>query len=66
MYHFKKIFLFSFLYCFSNVFQAEESEQIDDIKDYDLNKLKELFDSEEMKQILENDGLLKLLRKKPL
>ena len=66
MYHFKKIFLFSFLYCFSNVFQAEESEQIDDIKDYDLNKLKELFDSEEMKQILENDGLLKLLGKKPL
>lgn len=66
MYHFKKIFLFSFLYCFSNVFQAEESEQIDDIKDYDLNKLKELFDSEEMKQILENDALLKLLGKKPL
>ena len=66
MYHFKKIFLFSFLYCFSNVFQAEESEQIDDIKDYDLNKLKELFDSEEMKQILENDGFLKLLGKKPL
>lgn len=66
MYHFKKIFLFSFLYCFSNVFQAEESEQIDDIKDYDLNKLKELFDSEEMKQILENDSLLKLLGKKPL
>ena len=66
MYQLKKIFLFSFLYCFSNVFQAEESEQIDDIKDYDLNKLKELFDSEEMKQILENDGLLKLLGKKPL
>ena len=66
MYHFKKIFLFSFLYCFSNVFQAEESEQSDDIKDYDLNKLKELFDSEEMKQILENDGFLKLLGKKPL
>ena len=66
MYHFKKIFLFSFLYCFSNVFQAEESEQIDDIKDYDLNKLKELFDSEEMKQFLEKDGLLKLLGKKPL
>ena len=36
MYQLKKIFLFSFLYCFSNVFQAEESEQIDDIKDYDL------------------------------
>ena len=66
MYQLKKIFLFSFLYCFSNVFQAEESEQIDDIKDYDLNKLKELFDSEEMKQILENDALLKLLGKKPL
>ena len=66
MYQLKKIFLFSFLYCFSNVFQAEESEQIDDIKDYDLNKLKELFDSEEMKQILENDSLLKLLGKKPL
>ena len=66
MYQLKKIFLFSFLYCFSNIFQAEESEQIDDIKDYDLNKLKELFDSEEMKQILENDGLLKLLGKKPL
>ena len=66
MYQLKKIFLFSFLYCFSNVFQAEESEQIDDIKDYDLNKLKELFDSEEMKQFLEKDGLLKLLGKKPL
>ena len=66
MYQLKKIFLFSFLCCFSNVFQAEESEQIDDIKDYDLNKLKELFDSEEMKQILENDALLKLLGKKPL
>lgn len=66
MYQLKKIFLFSFLYCFSNVFQAEESEQIDDIKDYDLNKLKELFDSEEMKQFLENDGLLKLLGKEPL
>ena len=66
MYHFKKILLFSSLCCFSNVFQAEESEQIDDIKDYDLNKLKELFDSEEMKQFLENDGLLKLLGKEPL
>ena len=66
MYQLKKIFLFSFLYCFSNVFQAEESEQIDDIKDYDLNKLKELFDSEEMKQFLEKDGLLKLLGKEPL
>ena len=66
MYHFKKIFLFSFLYCFSNVFQAEENEQIDDIKDYDLNKLKELFDSEEMKQFLEKDSLLKLLGKEPL
>lgn len=66
MYQLKKIFLFSFLYCISNFFQAEESEQIEDIKDYDLNKLKELFDSEEMKQILENDGLLKLLGEKPL
>lgn len=66
MYQLKKIFLFSFLCIFSNVFQAEESEQIEDIKDYDLNKLKDLFDSEEMKQILENDGLLQLLGEKSL